>query len=175
MLASIYPTTDNDDSIPLQIYHCALLPSSTLRHHTNANQCQLCKKYKYNGVQILEIQIQWRTNTRDLVPRLPPSVTVGVPDPPPHPAASSQYLRWPTSQSQCHATNTMPCYLHRDSNSTSGTRAGVPITPPSQTESYHFFGIFLLIKNQHHLSVTCVSKRAFYFHLTNQISPKIAV
>ena len=36
ILASIYPS-DNDDSILLQIYHCALLPSSTLRHHTNAN------------------------------------------------------------------------------------------------------------------------------------------
>ena len=62
MLASIYPTTDNDDSIPLQIYHCALLPSTTLRHHTNANQRKLCKKYKYNGVQILEIYVR-NTNT----------------------------------------------------------------------------------------------------------------
>ena len=71
-----------------------------------------------------EIQIQWRTNTRDLVARLPPSVTVGVPDPPPHPVASLQYLCWPSTSTieilghQYHATlyqyhrNTAPIPCH---------------------------------------------------------------
>ena len=155
MLASIYPTTDNDDSIPLQIYHCALLPSTTLRHHTNANQRKRCKKYKYNGVQILEI---WCRVFRH------PSLSVS---PTPHPTP-------PLPHSTCvgllASHNAMPPILCHVTCTVIPT---VPVVPgqgslllrPSQTESYHFFGIFLLIKNQHHLSVTCVLKRAFYLFI----------
>ena len=55
-----------------------------------------------------EIQIQRHTNSRDLVQRLPPSVTVGVPDPPPHLAASLQCLHWPGCYHQYHHNATIP-------------------------------------------------------------------
>ena len=125
----------------------------------------LCVAIQMQTYARREIQIQWRTNTRDLVARLPPSVTVGVPDPPPHPVASLQYLCWPSTSTteilghQYHATlyqyhrntrppipcntipvpseyhaNTMLCYLHQDSYSSSGTEPGVGslLQPPAK-------------------------------------------
>ena len=87
ILASIYPS-DNDDSILLQIYHCARIQRSTSSHHTNAklqrrrNTNTMAYKYKYIGIEILEIccgVFRHPSLSVSPTPHLPPSRFLTLP------------------------------------------------------------------------------------------------